>query len=300
MSAAAAATSARDAFRPRRPRGLGLGFVLAVLAHVLLIVALALGVNWHARQETGVEAELWSAVPQIAAPRAAAPEPPPTPKPREPEPAPPPPKPVARPEPAQPDPDIAIEKAKKEEALREQARQDELRRQKQERDRQQKEQQQREQAQREQAQREQAQREAQERQQREQERKKQQQEAAAQEAARQAYLKRMMGQVGTGSPDSNGTAARTSGPSANYAGRVAAYIKPRIYFDNGQVSGNPEALVEVRTAPDGHILSRRLLKSSGIPAYDDAVLRAIDNAAVLPRDPNGVPPVMQLTFRPKD
>jgi colicin import membrane protein len=294
MSATAAATSARDAFRPRQPRGLGMGFALAVLAHVLLVLALAFSVNWHSSQVLGVEAELWSAVPQIAAPRAAAPEPPPPapePRPRAPEP---PPKPVAKPEPALPDPQIAIEKAKKEQALREQARQEDLQRQKQQR-----EQQQREQAQREAQERQQQ--EAQARQQREQERKKQQQDAAAQEAARQAYLKRMAGQIeGTGAPDSPGKAARSSGPSSDYAGRVAAYLKQKIFFDNSQVNGNPVAQVEIRTAPDGRILSRRLVQSSGVPAYDDAVLRAIDNAGVVPRDPNGVPPVMQLNFRPKD
>ena len=64
---------------------------------------------------------------------------------------------------------------------------------------------------------------------------------------------------------------------------------------------NPEALVEVRTSPDGTIVSRKLTKSSGIPSWDDAVLRAIDKTAVLPRDLDGrVPPVLEISFRPRD
>ncbi|MBS0444359.1 MAG: cell envelope integrity protein TolA [Proteobacteria bacterium] len=292
----------REPFMPRRPRGLGLGFVLAVLAHVLLILALAFGVNWHSRQVQGVEAELWAAVPQFAAPpRQAAPEPAPVVKP--PAPAPEPPKSVPRPEPVQPDPQIAIEKAKKEQAqLREQqAREEEQKRQqKLERDRQ--EQQQREQAKRDQDKRDQEKREAAEKQQRElQEKKREQQDLAAQKAARDAQLKRMMNQVeGNGGPTSTGNAARTAGPSANYAGRVAAYLRPEIKFDPASIQGNPDAVVEVRVTPDGRILSRRLVKSSGVPAYDDAVLRALDIKGSLPPDVNGLPPLFELTFRPRD
>ena len=81
MTMAATATLDRDAFMPRAPIGLGRGLLLALVAHALLIVALSLGVNWHASPPEGVEAELWAAVPQIAAPRAAEPDPPPPPSP---------------------------------------------------------------------------------------------------------------------------------------------------------------------------------------------------------------------------
>ena len=72
----------RDLFLPRRPAGLGRGLLLALLAHGLLIAALSLGVSWRASPPEGVEAELWAAVPQVAAPRAAEPEPPLPPPPR--------------------------------------------------------------------------------------------------------------------------------------------------------------------------------------------------------------------------
>ena len=63
-------------FAPPEPEGSGKSFSLAILAHVLLVAALAWGVSWHTQDNTsGVEAELWSAVPQEAAPRAVTPDP---------------------------------------------------------------------------------------------------------------------------------------------------------------------------------------------------------------------------------
>ncbi|MEX8520623.1 MAG: cell envelope integrity protein TolA [Leptothrix sp. (in: b-proteobacteria)] len=103
-----------------------------------------------------------------------------------------------------------------------------------------------------------------------------------------------------GSPTGStaGTAAQSSGPSAGYEGRIRARILPNVVF-TGQASGHPTAEVEVKVAIDGTIIGRRLLKSSGLPDWDQAVLRAIDRAEVLPRDVDGrIPPVMVLTFDP--
>ena len=103
---------------------------------------------------------------------------------------------------------------------------------------------------------------------------------------RQANLDRMSGQGNT--------------PSASYAGRIQARIKPNITFTD-EVQGNPKAEVEVRTSSDGTILGRKLLSSSGNRSWDEAVLRAIDRTATLPRDMDGrVPPVIVISFRPKD
>jgi colicin import membrane protein len=264
----------RDALMPRSPDGMGTGLMLALLAHALLVVALAFGVNWRTSQPAGIEAELWAATPQFAAPRATAPEP-----------APPPPEvkrpvPVAAPEPPAvkaPDPQIAIEKAKREEAKREEAK--------------------REEAQREQLREQQREKDELARKQKEQERKA----AAALEAERAKNLQRMLGQAGATEPGTTpGNAAQTAGPSAGYAGRIKARIKPNIVFADS-VNGNPLATVEVRLAPDGTIINKRLVKSSGVPAWDDAVLRAIDKTEVLPRDTDGrVPPPFEIDFRPRD
>jgi colicin import membrane protein len=136
--------------------------------------------------------------------------------------------------------------------------------------------------------------------------KKKQAEKARQEEARQARirednLRRMMAQAGASNdPAATGTAAQSSGPSAGYAGRIKARIKPNIVLTTS-VAGNPLATVEVRLAPDGTIVSRRLTKSSGSPAWDETVLRAIDKTEILPRDVDGrVPPSMSIDFRPQE
>ena len=279
------AALARDPFMPRQPRGMGAGLGLALLAHALLIVALAFGVNWRSHEPEGVEAELWSAVPQFEAPRAVAP--PPTPAPPEPKR----PEPVAKAPPARapaPDPQIAIEQAKREKAKQEQTERDK--------------------AEREKAKRDKAAREEDERaQQRTEQAKKKQQidkdraEADKLATAREANLQRMLGQAGaTGGATATGTAARTSGPSASYAGRIMARIKPNIVFTD-VIDANPIATVEVRLAPDGTITAKRLVKSSGVKSWDDAVLRAIERTEILPRDTDGrVPGPFEIDFRLRD
>ena len=49
------------------------------------------------------------------------------------------------------------------------------------------------------------------------------------------------------------------------------------------------------------IVNKKLAKSSGLPDWDAAVLRAIDDTGSLPKDENGtVPKSIMLIFRPKD
>ncbi len=269
----------RDALMPRQPAGMGAGLVLALLAHVLLVLALAFGVSWRSSSPDAVEAELWAAVPQLAAP----PAPPPAPEPKAVEVKPPPPAP--KPEPVrapEPDAQIAIEKAKREEAKREELKREEARR---------------EERKREEAKREEAERKKKELA----EKKKAKEEEERLEAQRQANLKRMLGQAGAaanGAP--GGTAAQSAGPSAGYAGRIKARIRPNIVLTES-LDGNPLATVEVRLGSDGTIIARKLVKSSGVKAWDDAVLRAVDKTEILPRDVDGrVPPVIEIDFRPRE
>jgi colicin import membrane protein len=128
-----------------------------------------------------------------------------------------------------------------------------------------------------------------------------QEDAKKMEAQRQENMKRMAGLAGaTGATTSAGTALQASGPSASYGGRIRARVKPNIVFTE-DIAGNPTAEVEVRTSPDGTIIGRKLLKTSGVPAWDEAVLKAIDKTEVLPRDVDGrVPPTLVISFRPKD
>ena len=126
-------------------------------------------------------------------------------------------------------------------------------------------------------------------------------EAQAAQQARDDQLRRMMGQAGaTGAPDAQGSAERASGPSAGYAGRVAARVRPNIVYTE-DFPANLATEIEVRAAPDGTIMSRRVLRSSGNPAWDNAALRAIDRTATLPRDTDGrVPSSLVIVLRPVD
>jgi colicin import membrane protein len=77
-------------------------------------------------------------------------------------------------------------------------------------------------------------------------------------------------------------------------------VKPNIVLTE-VVTGNPEAVIEVRAAPTGTIIGRRLVKSSGSKEWDEAVLRAIDRTGSLPKDTDGrVPGTVEIVFRPKD
>lgn len=255
----------RDALMPHEAQGMGPGLLLAVLVHLGLVGALALGVNWRASEPVGIEAELWSAVPQVAAPRAVAPPPPP-PRPERIEQTP-----TREP---RADAQIAIEK--------ERVRKEKLKREKEE-----------------EALKRQEQLKKTEADKKETERKKREQIDADQkrlDAERERNLQEIIRKAGGGPGTSPGTADKTSGPSAGYAGRIKARIVPNIVFTETSTN-NPTAEVEVRLSPDGRILSSKLLKASGVAAWDEAVLRAIERTEVLPRDLDGrIPPVMVLTF----
>jgi colicin import membrane protein len=297
MSAATLSPQGADPLRPRPPGGMGRGALLALGVHALLVVALAVAVNWRSQTPQTFSAELWSATPQVAAPRAVEstpatppppPPPPPAPTPRVATPAPPPPV----------DPQIAIDKARQEKEKAERLRAE---REKAERDRQakaEKEKSEREKAERERQAATKAKAEAQAKRE-EQERRDKQAEEQRLAKQREDNLKRMMGQAGaTGAPGSTGTALKDAAPSASYAGKLIARIKPNILLTE-TLSGNPAADVEVRASATGTILSRRLVKSSGNKDWDDAVLRAIDRTGELPRDTDGrVPPVLVITFTP--
>lgn len=315
--------------RPRDTEGWGRGAAMALLVHGLLIVALTFGVSWRSSEPQGVEAELLSALPQLAAPKVdPAPPPPPQPQPQprpEPQPAPPPPpppppKPVEQP-PQPSEAEIAMERARQEKLQREKLEQQERERRQHEEDlkRQREEEQQRKQREEEKRQRdeERRQREEQQKRQREEDQKRQREEEqkrqraeelkrqqeekrAAEEAKRleqqrKEQLDRMMAQAGATA--GTGTAAQSSGPSAGYAGRIRAKVKPNIVYPD-ETPGNPVAEVEVRAAPDGTITGRRLVKSSGVREWDEAVLRAIDRTDTLPKDVDGrMPSPITITFR---
>ena len=129
------------------------------------------------------------------------------------------------------------------------------------------------------------------------------QERKAEEAlveARERNIKRILGQAeATGPTEAKGTALESKSLSPSYAGRLKARVKPNIVFPDA-IDGNPVAEVEVRCAPDGKIISRRLVKSSGVKSWDEAVLRAIDKTEVFPPDEGRMPSPLTLVFSPRE
>jgi colicin import membrane protein len=245
----------RAEFTPPNAPGVLRAMGLAILAHMLLVAALTWGVNWKSQTALSTaQAELWSSIPQEAAPRApepVLPTPPPVLRPVDPPPAPPPvttpdivekidkppKKPLPKPPEPKPEPPVDTAALKRE-----------------------------------------AQREAQ---------RKAAQESAERDKVRQEAIARATKLAGSGAPDSAGTAAQSSGPSNGYGNRIKARVKPNLVFSSA-VTGNPLVSIEIRQAPDGTILGRpRVVKSSGNREWDEAVVRAFEKTEVLPRDTDG-------------
>ena len=128
---------------------------------------------------------------------------------------------------------------------------------------------------------------------------------AAAEKARADQLARLRAAAGA-EGGSGGQVGSSVGGGGNappaYADKVRRKIKPLIVFNPESITGNPAVIVLVDLAPDGAILKRSVLKSSGIEGRDQAVLQALDRAETFPKDDNGVIPMrqMKLTFKPKD
>jgi colicin import membrane protein len=306
---------------------MGRAWVVAGVAHLALFLALGLATAWKIQPQTvQAEAELWSAVPQAAAPKLQEPPPaPPKPEPKpEPPPKPAPPRPAPEPKPDNSlrDAQIALEKKKEEDKKKQEAAERQRKAQekkkkeaeeKAEKDKATKEKALKDKAAQEKAAQEKKELEkkkAAEKAKADEDKRKQEQarkeaedkaDAAVAEALRKEQMQRMQGMAGaSGGPNATGTALKSSGPSASYAGRLVGRIKPNINYP-GDTVGNPRAEVEIRVAPDGTITSRRIKTPSGNKAWDDAVLRAIDKTEILPKDTDGrVPPWIELGFRPLD
>jgi len=125
------------------------------------------------------------------------------------------------------------------------------------------------------------------------------------EKARNEYLKKLGATAGTesGKNGTVGTGIGKGGSAApGWSEKINKKILPLITFNNSTISGNPPAIVQVRLAPDGTILKREIITSSGIVGFDQAVLFALDKAQTLPKDDSGRIPDLNptLTFRPQD
>ena len=245
----------------------------AIGMHVAVIVLLIFGVSWQRRQsEPAAIVELWSSMapPKQEAP---APQPKPEPKVEPPKPVPkPPPPPPPKPEvKAIPKADIALkEKLEKERKVKEREelekkKQQELEKRKDEEAKKLKSQQQQQQL---------------EAKKKEDEKKKLDKERAAQEAEakklaaeKQAIADRLAKEA----------AAGQAGEIDKYTRMIQDRVRRHI-VEPANLQGNPEVEIELRILPGGDVLepSVRVRRSSGNPAYDQAVERAILKASPLP------------------
>lgn len=315
------ATPAYLEFAPPPPPGTGRSLGLALLVHLLLMVALTAGIQWNQDNSLSVEAELWAAVPMAVAPKLVEAEPPPPPPP-----PPPAPKEMVKPPPeptSNVDADIALAKRKKQleedkkkqETLEAERLKKELLKKEEEKKAKLKEKEQKELKdkalkEKELKEKEKKEKERKEKELKDKEAKKLQEQKDAKpspadvkklDAMRQENMKRIAGMAGaTGDENATGTAQRSAGPSDSYGGRIRGRIKPNITFTE-DIASNAPAEVEVRCAPDGTIVGKKLIKSSGNAAWDNAVLKAIDKTEILPRDIDGrIHSPLVISFRPKD
>jgi len=239
---------------------------MALAMHALFIVLLIFGVSWQKKIEPPVEAELWSSLPPLPQPKVVAPPEPEPPKPTpKVEPAPPPkvePKPVVK-------PDIAfkkkeVEKKKPEPPKAEPKRDD------------------------------QAEKAAAEKLRLAKEKEAEAKRKRDEEIKRDLDLIRKENEM-----DAKAVAEKSAQASAQnklineYTERIKTKIRSQIIEPPG-LQGSPEAEFDVVLIPGGEVLTAKLRKSSGVPAYDAAVERAIMKSQPLPLPPD---PAMFSRFR---
>ncbi len=274
----------------------GLAAVLAILIHVVFFVLLVFSLDWKTHAPEPVMVELWQPPPPVPVP---SPESPTVVKPVPPEPA--------KAEPVVPNPDIALEQKRKLAAQQQRdaellAQQQALQKQQEEKkaEDKKKKREQKKLAQQQLLQKQQAAELAQE--------KLAEQKAAEQKLVqekqmqqkKQAALRKMVAQQtraefqneSAHALNSSRQAALASKQSAELARMKAAYIekikakvRSMIILPDG-LQGNPTAGIDVTVLPTGEVVNVKLVRSSGQPAYDDAVERAILKASPLPLPPD--------------
>lgn len=290
---------------------------LAALMHVLLFAFLWIGVRWQNDTPATIEAEVWSPDQREAAPLPIPQkEPEPEPKPVVKEIPPPPPQPKVQ-EPPVVKPDIALEQEKKRKAEEKKRHEEELRKEQEEKKRKEedlrkekekkrleeerlaklKEQEDAKRLEKEKADK--AKKDAAEK-----KRKQDEADAKLLAKARDEEMRRITGGV-TGS-GGTGQQEKSQGgrADAGYMQKIAARIKSNTVFNVPfDLTGNPPVEYVVELLPDGSLRGvPRKVKSSNVPGFDDAVLRAIEKSQPFPRDAKTgtVPSRITISHRPKD
>jgi colicin import membrane protein len=278
---------------------------LAMGGHAVFVLLLVFGVSWQTEHPAPVMVDLWQALPASAPPPVTvkSPEPvKPAPVPEKPAPAP---RPVAEEAPPPKAPDIALEKKRAEterlkklkaiQSAEEQAREAAARAEadalKKTRDKQQAEQKAEQKKQ------------ALLRQMEADELKQSMANETAANAARAAKQAEAQAKLA----EAQAAGARQAALAqaiGKYRDLISATVRGNTRLPDN-LKGNPQVRCLVRLLPTGEVLSVRVTQSSGNPAYDDAVVRAIEKSSPLPlpseRDARAAfVPELSFTHRPKE
>jgi len=91
-----------------------------------------------------------------------------------------------------------------------------------------------------------------------------------------------------GTPTSTGKDQQTSGPRGrdSYIARLVTAIRSQMRYP-ASAPGNPFVTMRIEQLPNGEVVNVTVTRPSGVPAFDDAVERAIRAASPLPRDEQG-------------
>ena len=249
----------------RHEHGMGRSFALSAAVHVVLAAVLFLGVGWLVHPPERVCDDLVAALPPPPAPVVEAPKPPPPPPPPKVEPE-------VKPPPPVPKPDIAIrEKPKpkpkpKPETKKVEPKPDP----------------------------------ALEKRMRERMNEQLAMEQKALDQQQQELRLRELLAAQQADAARKAAAARASA-LGEYIARIQAKVRGNWILPQ-DLQGNPEAIFLVIQLPTGEILNTKLLKSSGNPAYDTAVERAIlkSSPLPLPSERSLFDRELKLTFRLRD
>jgi colicin import membrane protein len=124
-------------------------------------------------------------------------------------------------------------------------------------------------------------------------------EQAKLDKARADEMQRITAGAGTNGEAAKSTASRID---TGYLASITSKIKSTTsYPGSTDVAGNPKVVFKVEELPTGEIISVRLVKSSGIAAFDEAVERGINKASPLPKKKDGtVARTVEVAFSMKD
>ncbi len=291
-------------FAPRPATNFAAG-ALAVGVHALFLLLLVVGVSWQTQHPAPVMVDVWESLPQLQKPQPAPAVQPPPPQPKavkppqsvkplQPVKVEPPPKPALK-EAAPKPPDIALEKKKAEaeklkqlkamQAAEDKALADAVRAEadamKQARDRELAEQKKRDLL-------------------RQMEEEELMQRMIDEDAAREARVAK--------AAEARAAAGRRqtelAGMVGEYRNQISAKVRGNTRLPEN-LQGSPEVRCAVRLLPTGEVQSVKITRSSGNPAYDDAVVRAIQKSSPLPlpadRDARAAfVPELSFVHRPKE